>query len=324
MQKVSKLIKGHLVAILIPVVMIFVILIISPETRSWNAVFSLICQGFAPAILGWGVLFGMKVGNWDFSIGARVVLASIMGGNLAINLGLGIPGFIIFTMIISMALAVIVGVAYLVLNIPTLIVSIGIMLIFESISRIIYGGKGVHLSSNMMVLASWPMNFIVFVIAFVIASYIYYMRKAGYSIRAAGNNAVVAQTNGINVTKTKAFALIISGIFAGIYAILNTSISGVVAPISSTMGSTATVFDAMMCVLIGMAIARSGNIMFGVYAGAIITQILKMAMMVLGLPTTYNKVVIAIFVVAFMVSSTRSDLIDSFKKKFGKRTAQQP
>ena len=45
-------------------------------------------------------------------------------------------------------------------------------------------------------------------------------------------------------------------------------------------------FDAMMCVLIGMAIAGKGSVIFGVYVGAIITQILKMGMMAIGVPTT--------------------------------------
>ena len=316
-----KYVKDYAVAVLIPACMIILLLILSPETRSFDGVFSILKQGFAPAVLGWGVLFGMKVGNWDFSIGARVVLSSILGGNLAVSLGWGVPGFVIITMVISMVLAVITGVLYRLLNIPTLIVTIGLMLIFESITRIIYGGNGIHFDNSWCVLGTWPWNFVVFLIAFAIGTYIYYKRKIGYSVRAAGNNPVVAATNGINVAQVKTVAIVISGIFAGIYAIMNTSISGVCAPVSGTMGSASTVFDAMMCVLIGMSIARGGNIMFGVYAGAITTQIIKLAMMVLGLPTTYNKVIIGVFVVLFMVSSTRSDIFQNIGKKFKKKAA---
>lgn len=124
---------------------------------------------------------------------------------------------------------------------------------------------------------------------------------------------------GIDPMKTKAIAIVYSGIFVGIYAILNTSISGVASAVAGTMGSMATVFDAMMCVLIGMAIAGKGSVVFAVYSGAIITQLLKMGMTAVGLPTTFNKVVIAVFVVAFMVSSSRRDLIDRFVRRVYRR-----
>ena len=90
--------------------------------------------------------------------------------------------------------------------------------------------------------------------------------------------------------------------------------------VSGTLGSASTVFDAMMCVLIGMAICGKGNIIFSIYGGAIITQILKMGMVAIGLPTTYNKVVIAVFVIFFMVLSSKSAAIERFFARFkGKR-----
>ena len=83
--------------------------------------------------------------------------------------------------------------------------------------------------------------------------------------------------------------------------------------------AVAAVFDAMMCVLIGMSIAGQGNIMFGVFAGAIVTQLLKMGMMAIGLPTTFNKVVIGVFVVIFMVGSSRADLFQKLGAKLRRK-----
>lgn len=47
---------------------------------------------------------------------------------------------------------------------------------------------------------------------------------------------------------------------------------------------------------------------------------MKMGMMAIGLPTTFNKVVIGVFVVLFMVGSSRSDLL---KKLFPKEKQKQ-
>lgn len=319
MNKALVTIRNYALSVLAPVLMIALLLLVSPETRSVSAVISLLRQGFAPAVLGWGVLFNMKVGNWDFSIGARFVLATILSGNLAMQMNLGIPGLVVITIVISLVLAIIVGLAYKFLRIPTLIASIGICLIFESLTRIIFGGAGTHITADYMLLGTSPYDLIAFVICFAIAALFYFKRKLGYNVRAVGSNPTVAQTNGINALNTKTMALIISGLFAGLYCVLTLSKSGVCSAVSGTLGSAATVFDAMMCVLIGMAICGKGNIVLSIYSGALITQILKMGMMAIGLPTTYNKVVIAVFVVLFMVSSSKSGSLKSFTGKFHRK-----
>lgn len=330
MKTVLKYVKAYALAILSPVALMLVLLLVSPETRSWAAVWNVIRQSLAPAVLGMGVLFNMKIGNWDFSIGARVVLTTILAGNFAMQittaLGLGVAGFvpvlIILSVLIGIVLGVIVGAAYYFLQIPTLIVSIGLMLIMESFTRILFNGAGTHISPGYMVLGKTPWDLILFAVAFVFASILYYKRKIGYSVRAVGSNPVVAKTNGINPKFLKAEALAVSGIFAGLYSLMSLSATGVQSAVQGTMGSAAAVFDAMMCVLIGMSIAGKGNIMFGVFAGAVVAQILKMGMMAIGLPTTFNKVVIGVFVVIFMVGSSRSDLFRKLGAKLHRKKSE--
>lgn len=321
MKKVTKFIKDYALAVAAPALLMLLLILISPETRSWKAIGNVILQSLAPAVLGWGVLLNMKVGNWDFSVGARIVLTSIVAGNVAMaltqSLGLSTLGFVILLALLCIAigtlLGIIVGAAYYFIQIPTLIVTIGLMLIMESVTRIIYGGAGIHIGVEYMVLGTFPTNLILFLAIFAVASVLYYKRKLGYSIRAVGSNPNVAKTNGINPKYTKALALAVSGVFAGLYSLMSLSSTGVQAAVQGTMGSAVAVFDAMMCVLIGMSIAGKGNIMFGIFAGAIVAQVLKMGMMAIGLPTTFNKVVIGLFVVLFMVGSSRADL---FKKIF--------
>ena len=322
-----KVIKAYGLAVASPVVLMLLLLLVSPETRSFAAVWNVILQSLAPAVLGWGVLFNMKIGNWDFSIGERIVLTTILAGNFAMHittaLNLGAAGFIpvliVLSVLIGIILGIIVGAAYYFLQIPTLIVSIGLMLIMESLTRILYNGAGIHISNDYMVLGKMPWNLILFAVIFVFASILYYKRKVGYSVRAVGSNPVVAKTNGINPKLLKAEALALSGIFAGLYSLMSLSATGVQSAVQGTMGSAAAVFDAMMCVLIGMSIAGQGNIMFGVFAGAIVTQLLKMGMMAIGLPTTFNKVVIGVFVVIFMVGSSRADLFQKLGAKLRRK-----
>lgn len=318
-MNVVSAIKKNALAAAAPIMIVVLLLAISPATRSVEAIASLLRQGFAPAVLGWGVLFNMKVGNWDFSIGARFVLASIVAGNMAMGMRLGVLGVVVLCIVLSLIMGVAVGLAYRFLKIPTLIVSIGICLIFESVTRIIYGGAGTHLTPEYMILGTLPYEVIVFIICFAVAAYFYYKNKLGYNVRAVGSNPTVAQTNGISALNTKTKAIIISGFVRG--SVLHYDPQQIQRMLSSFQGlseALATVFDAMMCVLIGMAICGKGNIIFAIYSGALITQVLKMGMMAIGLPTSYNKVIIAAFVVLFMVISSYSD---DLKKVFSKRRA---
>lgn len=325
MNKVLSTVRNYAVSVIAPVLMIVLLLLVSPETRSVDAVISLLRQGFAPAVLGWGVLFNMKVGNWDFSIGARFVLVTIVAGSIAFsieNIALALLVYILLSVFLSLLLGVIVGYTYKLLKIPTLIASIGVCLIFESLTRILYNGAGVHIDSKYQVLSNAPWDLIAFAVCFALAAFIYYKRKIGYSVRAVGSNPVVAKTNGINAVNTKTMALIISGLFAGLYCVLSLSKSGVCSAVSGTLGSASTVFDAMMCVLIGMAICGKGNIVLSIYSGALITQILKMGMTAINLPSTYNKVVIAVFVILFMVCSSKSEAIKGFFVKLHRGKAK--
>lgn len=324
MSKVNTYLKKYGLSVSVPIVMILLILVVSPESRSFAAVEALLKQAFAPAILGFAVIWNFKVGNWDFSVGARIYLASIVAGHMAQDYNLGIAGMCVIAIGLSLVLAVILEVMYYYIQIPTLILTMGYEMILESITRIVYSGAGVNLKQSYMLLGKFPYNLIIFVLSFALAYALYYRRKSGYLIRAAGNNPAVAMTNGIDVKRAKMRAIFISGVFAGLYCILTVSSSGVVPAVASTMGSSAMVFDAMMCALIGMSINGGGNMILSLYAGAIATQVLKMGMMAVNVPTNFNKIVIGVVVVILMVSGSKAEAISrAFGRLRKEKSGQQ-
>ena len=95
MKIVKKLVSEYALMLLVPVLAFAVLSLIFRDTITLRNVPSLLQQAVAPAILGWGVLFNIKVGNWDFSVGSVVLISSIIGGNLAIMLNLGFFGLIL-------------------------------------------------------------------------------------------------------------------------------------------------------------------------------------------------------------------------------------
>lgn len=297
MKVIKNLISKYALMLAVPILLFVVLSIIFHGVIGTNNIPSLMQQAVAPAILGWGVLFNIKVGNWDFSVGSVVLLSAIIGGNIAVRLNWGFAGLLIFCLLVAVLAGVVVGLVYYFLKIPTIITSIGMLLIYESISSYAFEGQGISLTG-------WNLlgNTEIVIIAIVAAAtayLIFYRSSIGYNVRAVGNNMNIAAQNGLNVYRVKAVAIAIAGLFAGLYAFISLGTSGVQKTVSS-MGTMGTCFDAMMCVFVGMSITRRGNLVAGIFCGSLVMQLVKLALMAIGIPSEYNSIFIAIFVLIFM------------------------
>ena len=297
MKVIKNLISKYALMLAVPILLFVVLSIIFHGVIGTNNIPSLMQQAVAPAILGWGVLFNIKVGNWDFSVGSVVLLSAIIGGNIAVRLNWGFAGLLIFCLLVAVLAGVVVGLVYYFLKIPTIITSIGMLLIYESISSYAFEGQGIYLTG-------WNLlgNTEIVIIAIVAAAtayLIFYRSSIGYNVRAVGNNMNIAAQNGLNVYRVKAVAIAIAGLFAGLYAFISLGKSGVQKTVSS-MGTMGTCFDAMMCVFVGMSITRRGNLVAGIFCGSLVMQLVKLALMAIGIPSEYNSIFIAIFVLIFM------------------------
>ena len=297
MKVIKNLISKYSLMLAVPILLFVVLSVIFHGVIGTNNIPSLMQQAVAPAILGWGVLFNIKVGNWDFSVGSVVLLSAIIGGNIAVRLNWGFAGLLIFCLLVAVLAGVVVGLVYYFLKIPTIITSIGMLLIYESISSYAFEGQGIYLTG-------WNLlgNTEIVIIAIVAAAtayLIFYRSSIGYNVRAVGNNMNIAAQNGLNVYRVKAVAIAIAGLFAGLYAFISLGTSGVQKTVSS-MGTMGTCFDAMMCVFVGMSITRRGNLVAGIFCGSLVMQLVKLALMAIGIPSEYNSIFIAIFVLIFM------------------------
>lgn len=297
MKVIKNLISKYALMLAVPILLFVVLGIIFRGTIGTNNIPSLLQQAVAPAILGWGVLFNIKVGNWDFSVGSVVLLSAIVGGNIAVRLNWGFAGLLICCLLIAALAGVVVGLVYYFLKIPTIITSIGMLLIYESISSYVFDGQGIYLTGwNLL---GTTEIVIIAVVAAVAAYLVFYRSSIGYNVRAVGNNMNIAAQNGLNVYSVKAVAIIVAGLFAGLYAFISLGTSGVQKTVSS-MGTMGTCFDAMMCVFVGMSITRRGNLVLGIFCGSLVMQLVKLALMAIGIPSEYNSIFIAIFVLIFM------------------------
>lgn len=290
-----------------PAIFLLILKLLFSDNIKWMTVSNLFYQAAAPAILAWGVLFNQKVGNWNFSVGATAMISAILGGNLAMQFGLGTPGLIVLCAVIGTMCGILNGILYTVLKIPTVIITMAVCMILEGISAIIYGGSGVFLPTAQVKLNTLQAQVIFGIAAMLIALLIYNYTEIGYHIRAIGNGPAIASQKGINFFRQKIAAMIIGGLFAGFYAALTVGSAGVYRAATSTLATMGLNFDAMMCVFVGMCLEKYSNLIISVYVGAVVLRELKLLLMLLGTQSFYDQLFVAVFILIFLIITKSAD-----------------
>lgn len=299
MEKALEIIK----AFAVPAIMYLLLTFIMPDKISLSNVKFVLIQAITPAILAWGASFNLTAGHSDFSIGAAMLFASIMGGNIAQQLHLGVWGLLLFCPLFGMLSSGLTGSLFVILKIPSMIVSVGVMLIVESLCSLAFGGGGVNLSLDWIVFGPSNKTLILGLAIFALAYYLYNYRVFGFHVRALGSNAGVAAQCGLNIDKTRLKCFLCVGFFAGLYAAVTLGTTGVAKPVSA-MGTMRTAFDAMMCFMVGTALASKVNTIIAIYVGALYMQLVNLVLSAINFPSVFTQTVVAFFVLVVMCYSS--------------------
>lgn len=248
----------------------------------------------------------MVMGMFDFSIGANIVLSSILGCVLATNFGLGYVGFIVGSIVCGTLVGLLNGAFYVKLRIPSMIVTTGLALIYESIANYIAGGVEQTLPSDMRAFGSMPGNIILAVISFIVAYIFLNYTKVGTYTYAIGSNEFVAKNMGINVNKYKVLAFLISGAFFGVEAILSISYGSSMVAVTG-MASMSRNFTPTMGCFFGMAFRKYGIPIQAIIIGEFVINIIFYGFIALGAPTAIQDVITGLALLIIITLTTRVD-----------------
>ena len=150
----------------------------------------------------------------DMSVGANIVLSSIIACNASVKFGYA--GLIIAPLICGTIIGLINGIVYIKLHISSLIVTCALSLIYEALSVYTTNGKNVILSTEYRAFGDYPVNLILALIAYFLCAFILKYTKIGIYTYAIGSNEVVAKNMSVNVSKYKIVAFTLAEFFFGL------------------------------------------------------------------------------------------------------------
>jgi ribose transport system permease protein len=145
--------------------------------------------------------YNLSHGRFDLSLGAQRMMTAIIGGNLAIRMGLGTPGVILFALAFGLIFGAVTGFVFVITRIPAMVLGVGIALVYECIAFVgsssqglqLYGVKGVENLSNMYL----TIFVVLAAVLFVMVTDRY--TKFGFYARAINGSQRIAASSGINI-----------------------------------------------------------------------------------------------------------------------------
>ncbi len=258
-----------------------------------------------------GLYFIIVMGLFDFSLGANCILCAIVGTVCMKNLGMGYAGFLIAPLICGSLIGLINGISYIRLRIPSMIVTTGLALIYESAGYYVSGGVQAFLTKDQTFFGHAPGNLIIACLAFLLSYTLLVYTKIGTYAYAIGSNEAVAKNMGINVNKYKLLTFVITGFFDGLMGILAISYGSSMVSITG-MASMSRNFAPTMGCFFGLAFRQFGLPIPAIIVGEFLIQIIYNGFVTLGAPTAIQNVVTGVallLVVALTMKPVKGEIV---------------
>ena len=305
--------------IMLPVIVYLIFLVICFERFSnWNCIYTIFIQTIIPTITAYAIAYGNICGVFDFTIGSRLVISGVIGGLLAAQYGFA--GMILGAIISAIVVGIITGVLNWWLKIPSLVLTMGLAMVFEIIGSKLAGHYGfVQIDNKYAIFGSSPNIVIIFLLSAVLFYFVFNHTVFSFHMRAVGSNEAVAKNSGIKTDLVKCKSFVYGSVFIGIAAILTLSQSGSVGA-QTSLGSVTIMFKPLISVLLALVLQRICDLTIGIFIAQFTLNIIFIGLIAVGLPDTFQNVVLGFFLLVVMILFETSGRIEELKEK---RAARQ-
>ncbi|MEO8289003.1 MAG: ABC transporter permease [Chloroflexota bacterium] len=254
------------------------------------------------AILSLGQLAVILTAGIDLSVGALMALCVTALATLAIKLGVNAYVAILACLVLGLLLGVTNGLLLTKLHLPHPFIStLGMMNVARGLALILTGGFPISNFPDPAVtyigsqeIAGVPVAFILVVALYLLGHFVLTQTTVGRQIYAVGGNPEAARLSGINVSRTLILVYAVSGLMAGVGALV---LAGRVnsGPPNAGLGIE---LDTISAVIIGGASFFGGRgTAGGTMIGVLFIAVLRNGFNLLNVPGEYQTLLIGIIIV---------------------------
>lgn len=245
------------------------------------------------SIVGIGMTMVILMGEIDLSVGSIVALSGVVTGG-SLSGGLGLPISLLIGLGAGLGLGLVNGIITVYGEIPSFIVTLGMLSVAKGLTLLYTGGKPVWGFGDVFKfigggkLFGIPLPVIIAACLYMLALVILNFTQIGRYIYAIGGNQRAVRLAGVKVERLKMVVFGVSGFFAAISGII---LASRLASAQPTAGS-GWELDAIAAVVLGGTSLYGGEgQLAGTLVGALIFSVINNGMILTGIPTFFQYVV---------------------------------
>jgi ribose transport system permease protein len=248
-----------------------------------------------------GITFVMIGGGADLSVGGQMAVGGIITAILMVKFGVAILPACLVCLLVCTFLGFLNGFITVKLNMFSLVVTLGMMLILQGLAYVITGGYSVFGFPEAFKFLGqgyiWviPVPVIIFIVVVAIAWFILENTYLGRQVYAMGSNPEAARLAGINLDKMTMLVFTLCGLVTGISSLIMLS------RINSGQPSAGASypFDCMTAaVLGGISFGGGEGKLLGAVMGVLIIGVLNNGMILMGVDAYWQGVIKGIVLIA--------------------------
>lgn len=294
--------------------LIVILTIASPYFLTVSNGINILMQCAISIVVAVGMTFVILTGGIDLSVGSNVALCGMIFAMFAKS-----ESNIFLCIVLTVAVGIIIGVinGFFVarLNIPSFIVTLGMMNVGRGCTLLVIDGQSIvglkelyRIFGNMYI-GSIPVITMIAIFMLLVAWYVLRNTKAGRYIYAIGGNKEATRLSGINVKGYEMGVYIISGFLCAVASMMLVGRLNVADP----NAGSGYEMDAIAATIIGgTSMAGGRGSIFGTLMGAIFMVVLKNGLNLLGVSSYIQQIVIGLVVILAVY-------IDTIRKKIASK-----
>lgn len=297
---------GALVAL---VLLVIGISIASPEFRTVNNFLSLLRQSSINGLIAFGMTFVILTEAIDLSVGSVLALSTALCAGM-ITAGVPVGIAMVLALAIGALLGLVSGLLVTKGRLQPFIATLITMTVYRGLTMIFTNGKPISNLGDSFVLKligkgsffGVPIPVILLVAIFLLFFFLLTKTTFGRRIYATGSNWKSAKLAGVNISRTKIAAYVISGIMAALSGLILLSRLNSAQP---TLG-TGYELDAIAAVALGGTSMSGGRgKIYGTFIGVLIIAVLNNGLNILGVSSYYQSVIKGLVILIAVLSDRK-------------------
>ena len=251
------------------------------------------------AIMTLGMTYVLIAKEIDLSVGSTLGLSGVMAGSLLVR-GAPIWAGIVAGLLTGLVVGTLNGVMVVRLKIPSMIVTLGTMYMGRGLIYVITMGSPIYPMPAQLQeigvgkIAGIPNAVYILVVMAVFAHFVLRRTIYGREVQAVGGDVEASRVTGIDVDRVRMSVFAVAGLCAGIAGVL---MLGRLNSAEPGAGLNQEMIVIASTIIGGTSMFGGSGTIVGSMIGAALTGVLVSALVLLGIPAYWEKVVIGAIII---------------------------